>query len=55
MGPVSYGSVEYERIVIGDEEGKMRFVVKYVRTHQDLFLVHDIGRVADQDIIVSGQ
>lgn len=52
LGPVCYRTIEDKRIVIGDEEGKVRFMVKDIGAHQGLFLVHDIRRVADKNVVL---
>ena len=51
LGPVRYRTIEDKRIVVGDEEGKVRFMVKDIGAHQGLFLVHDIRRVADENVV----
>ena len=54
QSPCGDSTVEYKRVVIGNEKCKMRFMLKNIRTHQGLFLVHDIRRVAHQDVVFGG-
>ena len=44
------GPVEFQRIVIRNKEGQMRFMVKDIGTHECLFLVHYIRGIAQKQI-----
>ena len=51
QSPIGYCTIEDQRVIVGDEEGKVRFMVKDIGAHQGLFLVHDIRRVADENVV----
>lgn len=45
-----YGTIEYQRIRVGDEECLMRFVIKDVAFHLLCLVQTNIGRIAYDDI-----
>ena len=49
-GKRGYGAIEDQRVGVGDEQGQMRFVVKYVALHLLCLVQTDVWWVADDDV-----
>ena len=50
-GELGYGAVEEERVAVGYKEGLGRVVVEYVGLHVGAFAFHDVGWVADDEVV----
>lgn len=49
-GVAGDGTIEEQRVGVGDEEGEVGFVSENIGMHIGSFAVADIGRVADDDV-----
>lgn len=49
-GVAGNGTIEEQRVGVGNEEGEMRFVSENIGVHIGCFAVADIGRIADDDV-----
>jgi hypothetical protein len=47
IGPLSYGSVEFERVMVWDKKSEMRLIIQDIRPHQGFFRIHDVRWIAD--------
>ena len=49
-GVAGDGTIEEQRVGVGDEEGEVGFVSENIGVHVSGFAVADIGRIADDDV-----
>lgn len=49
-GVAGDGTIEEQRVGVGDEEGEVGFVSENIGVHVGGFTVADIGRIADDDV-----
>lgn len=49
-GVAGDGTIEEQRVGVGDEEGEVGFVSENIGVHVGGFAVADIGRIADDDV-----
>ena len=54
-GPAGYRAIEKEGVVVGYEKREMRFMFKDIGSHQSLFLIHYVWRVAQDHVEASSK
>lgn len=50
LAPSRDCAIEYERVVIRDKQGQCRFIIQYIFPHVLLLRLHDVWRIAEDDI-----
>ena len=50
LAPPRDCAIEYQGIVVGNEQGQCRFIVQHIFPHVLLLRLHDIRRIAEDDI-----